>query len=84
MGMRSAVLLLALAAACTPTSRSVEHALFDLGLDSVRVLGWAPLCSPGLGSHFAAREPVSGEVVTGRVCCARLEYACSVLVVGFL
>mgnify|MGYP003404993296 FL=1 len=66
--MRAALLLLL---ACTPSQRSVEHALLDRGLDSVRVLGWAPSCAPGRGAYFEARAPVSGETVTGAVCCDR-------------
>lgn len=73
---RAAVLLLTLAS-CTPSSRSVEHALLDRGLDSIRVLGWAPSCAPRAGAYFEARDPTKGAV-TGVVCCSRAKYDCDV------
>ena len=74
---RAAVLLLTLAS-CTPSSRSVEHALLDRGLDSIRVLGWAPSCAPERGAYFEARDPVVGRPITGIVCCARGSWSCRV------
>jgi hypothetical protein len=68
VGMRAALLLLF---ACTPSDRTVAHALLDEGLDSVVVLGWAPSCAPARGAYFEARAPVRGETVTGVVCCDR-------------
>lgn len=76
VGVRAAVLLLAFAA-CVPSPRSVQHALLDVGLDSVQVLGWAPSCSPARGAYFEARA-AGGEVVTGVICCARDRYDCVV------
>lgn len=65
--MRAAILFLL---ACTPSDRTVAHALLDEGLDSVIVLGWAPSCAPARGAYFEARRP-GGETVTGMVCCDR-------------
>ena len=67
-----------LTAACSPSGRSVQHALLDLGYSEIKVLGWAPGCAPRSGAYFEARIPVSANVVTGVVCCARGEYACDV------
>mgnify|MGYP003498823698 len=81
VGMRAAVsmfILLLLLVACIPGRRSVEHTLLDRGLDSIVVLGWAPSCSPRRGAYFEARDPITGEAVTGVVCCARGDFACDV------
>lgn len=75
--MRRALILAIIA--CVPSDRSVEHALLDRGYDSIRVRGWAPACAPRRGAVFEARSPVSGEAVTGRVCCAVDRFECEVV-----
>jgi hypothetical protein len=77
--VRAAAIIFALIAACVPSTRSIQHALLDEGYDEIHVLGWAPSCAPDRGAYFEATT-ASGGVVTGTVCCARIEYRCTVSV----